>query len=534
MRNSELGTPNRIRSPARLWIAVALILIALPACERRVPPPRKATPRVTNRSSVPKPIEGKGVKPPATPPMSRDLDAITRSRALNVLFTFNSTGYFIYRGQTMGYEYDLINLFAGDSSLRLNPIVIRDSKVLFEKLNRGDGDVVAAALAATTNQTEVAMTDTLYSTAPVVVQRGGAKPPESGAPPAVATAVAREQKETIPQTIRVHARLITTPRELAGQQVHMPRTSPYLRQLLELNNELNNDIEVVEVDESSDRLIQRLAEGQIGYTVAAENLAALKAGEYTNLVIQPAIGPPQPIVWALRHNSPALLKTLNDWLAAKRRSGLLSALYRKYFLDRRGFRQRAQSQYLTSETGTLSPYDNWFRQYAKIPGWDWRLIAAQAYQESKFDPQAHSWAGALGLMQIMPITAHQMHINPANPQQSIEAACRYVWKLDDTWKASIPSGTERIKFILASYNVGLGHVQDAVRLAEEHGDNAKSWDDVAYWLVRKSSRAVYNDPVVKHGFARGTEPVAYVDAILSQWANYKEFIKEEPAVAPGR
>ena len=114
MRNSELGTPNRIRSPARLWIAVALILIALPACERRVPPPRKATPRVTNRSSVPKPIEGKGVKPPATPPMSRDLDAITRSRALNVLFTFNSTGYFIYRGQTMGYEYDLINLFHKD------------------------------------------------------------------------------------------------------------------------------------------------------------------------------------------------------------------------------------------------------------------------------------------------------------------------------------------------------------------------------------------------------------------------------------
>src|SRR5438132_10434470 len=202
MRNSELGTPNRIRSPARLWIAVALILTALPACERRVPPPRKATPRVTNRSSVPKPIEGKGVKPPATPPMSRDLDAITRSRALNVLFTFNSTGYFIYRGQTMGYEYDLINLFAGDSSLRLNPIVIRDSKVLFEKLNRGDGDVVAAALAATTNQTEVAMSDTLYSTAPVVVQRKGIAP-EAGASPAVATAVARQQQETTPQTVQV-------------------------------------------------------------------------------------------------------------------------------------------------------------------------------------------------------------------------------------------------------------------------------------------------------------------------------------------
>jgi membrane-bound lytic murein transglycosylase F len=134
-------------------------------------------------------------------------------------------------------------------------------------------------------------------------------------------------------------------------------------------------------------------------------------------------------------------------------------------------------------------------------------------------------------MQIMPATARQMRTNPADPRQSIEAACRYLLQFDDAWKPSIPNGSERIKFILASYNVGLGHVQDAVRLAEEHGDNPKSWDDVAYWLVRKSSRGVYNDPVVKHGFARGTEPVAYVDAILSQFANYKQFVKAGPAVA---
>jgi membrane-bound lytic murein transglycosylase F len=376
---------------------------------------------------------------------------------------------------------------------------------------------------ATTNQSEVAMTDTLYSIAPVLVQRAGGGP-ETGATPAVATAIARQQKETTPQNIQVRARLISVPRELAGQSVHMPRNSPYLGQLLELNEELTNDIDVVQVDESSDKLIQRLAEGQIGFTVAAGNMAALKAGEYTNLIIKPAMGPSQPIVWAVRRNAPALLKALDDWLAVKRKSGLLAGLYRKYFLDRRGYLPRTKSQYLTTETGTLSAYDQWFREYAAIQGWDWRLLAAQAYQESHFDPKAHSWAGAIGLMQIMPPTARQMRINPADPRQSIEGACRYLWQLDSTWKTSIDSESERIKFILASYNVGLGHVQDAVRLAEKHGDNAKSWDDVGYWLVRKSSRAVYNDPVVKHGFARGTEPVAYVDAILRQFANYKEFV----------
>ena len=494
-------------SIVRRLAACGLLVIAF-ACQRANERPKAEAPRAQSNAAVPKSIEAKPSRPPAAPPVVRDLDAIMADRTLNVIFTFNSTGYFVYRGQTMGYEYDLLNLFAHDSGLQLNPVVVRDSKVLFEKLNKGDGDIVAAALAATTNQTELAMTDALYATKPVVVQRA--------------------------QPVQVRARLVTTPQELAGTQVHIPRTSPYLGQLLELNNALNDDISVVEVDESSDKLIQRLAEGQIGYTVTADNLAALKAGEYTNLVIRPAIGPPQPIVWALRRNAPALLKALNAWLATKRKAGLLGGLYKRYFLDRRAFNQRSKSQYLTAETGQLSPYDQWFRQYAKIPGWDWRLVAAQAYQESKFNPRARSWAGAIGLMQIMPMTARQMHINPGDPRASIEAACHYVWTLDDQWKASIDSDRERIKYILASYNVGLGHVQDAVRLAEKHGHNPKKWENVAYWLVQKSTRAVYNDPVVKHGFARGTEPVAYVGAILSQFANYKEFVPTEGTSVRGR
>jgi membrane-bound lytic murein transglycosylase F len=184
---------------------------------------------------------------------------------------------------------------------------------------------------------------------------------------------------------------------------------------------------------------------------------------------------------------------------------------------------------LTGETGTLSQFDESFREYSSIPGWDWRLVAAQAFQESRFNPRATSWAGAIGLMQIMPRTARQLRLDPHDARQSIEAACRYLWKIDAVWKESIADESERIKFILASYNVGTGHVQDAVRLASKNGDDAHSWEDVSYWLVRKSKRAVYNDPVVKHGYARGTEPVAYVDAIMARWANYKEFVPREPA-----
>jgi membrane-bound lytic murein transglycosylase F len=463
--------------------------------------------------------------PPATtqvPPIPRDLPDIAAGRELRVLFTFNSTGYFIHRGATMGYEYELLQRFAADQKLRLVPVVVRDSRSLFERLNKGEGDVVAAQVTPGTSS-GVAFTHGLYSTSPVVVQRKTDLPP---ATKQVAKALARERAETAdPQPVRIRARLIGTPSDLAGARVHLPQTSPYRSRLVELNHELSDDVEVVEVDTTSDRLIQQTSEGDIAYTVAAENLAALKAGEYTNLIVKPAIGAPQQVVWAVRVTSPKLQATLDAWIDAKTRSGLFRILYRKYFEDRRGFTQRAASRYLTTETGRLSAWDDDFREFAKIPGWDWRLVASQAYQESRFQPSAKSWAGAVGLMQIMPATARELRVNPANPRQSIEGACRYLWKLDQRY-TEIASERERVKFILAAYNVGAGHVEDARRLAKKFGDDPNQWDDVAYWLIRKSKRSVYSDPVVKYGFARGTEPVTYVDVILDRYEHYRQFVGE--------
>jgi membrane-bound lytic murein transglycosylase F len=457
-------------------------------------------------------------------PIARDLDEIKQQKSVRVLFTFNSTGYFIYRGETMGYEYELISRWARAAGLHLVPVVVRDSSTLLDRLNAGDGDIVAAQLVAPGNESEVLVTNGLYETSPVLVQRTSAA---SGAheTPTVQKSLAREAAATSGQ-VQVRARLITRPAELAGQRVHISESSPYRQRLVELDNELDQDIDVVEVDESTDRLIQKLSEGAIGFTVAAENIAALKAGEYQNLLIKPALGPPQQIVWAVRRNSPRLHDALNGWIAQQRKSGLVTLLYRKYFKDRRGYMKRSGSSYLATETGKLSPWDDFFREYAAIPGWDWRLLAAQAFQESRFDPNARSWAGAAGVMQIMPRTARDLRVNARDPQQAIEGASRYLWKLDDQLKDAVPRESERIKFILAAYNVGLGHVLDARRLADKYGNDPASWDDVAYWLIRKSKRSVYNDPVVKYGFARGTEPVQYVDMILQRYEQYKGAVAE--------
>jgi membrane-bound lytic murein transglycosylase F len=472
----------------------------------------------------PKPLEGEPAKSNRLAPIDRDLPAINEAKELRILFTYNSTGYFIYRGETMGYEYDLLNLFAKEHKLRLRPVVVRDSSKLFEQLDRGEGDVIAAQLAAGSDQSQVALSDPLYETSPAVVQRVG-EAVSSAITPTVKRSVKREELSTELKPIEIKARLITTPAELGGQRVYLPQSSFYRQRLFELNEELTNDVVVVEVDESSDRLIQRLAEGEISYTVAAENVAALRAGEYSNLLVKPMLGPPQAVVWGVRTNAPQLREELNRWLAAKRKKGLLRGLYQKYFLNRRAFQERVASRYLTGETGRLSAYDDFFRESAKIPGWDWRLVASQAYQESRFNPNAHSWAGALGLMQIMPATARELKINAHDPRQSIEGACRYLWKLDHEL-SSIADEGERRKFILASYNVGRGHVEDARRLARKFGDDPDRWSDVAYWLIRKSKRDVYNDPVVKYGFARGTEPVAYVDLIFDRYEHYRAFVHE--------
>src|SRR6266545_4434385 len=140
--------------------AVALLVLS---CGGETPSQRAA--RRAAGPPVPKPLEATGAAAPVAPPIARDLPQIVDDQTLKVLFTFNSTGYFIYRGQTMGYEYELLSKFARDSGLHLEPVVIRDSKLLFERLNTGDGDVVAAQLAATPDESEVLMTQSLYSTA---------------------------------------------------------------------------------------------------------------------------------------------------------------------------------------------------------------------------------------------------------------------------------------------------------------------------------------------------------------------------------
>lgn len=464
-------------------------------------------------------------------PIERDLAQIREAGdTLTALVTYNSTGYFIYRGEPMGFEYRLLLQFAEDHDLTLQVKVVRDRTRLFHLLNAGEGDVVAARVVPAPSDTpHVAYTRALYSTRATAVQREG--PPD--VPEAVDTILFGEDgSERRGEPVEIRARLIQRPADLAGEEVHIPRGTFFEDRLVELSDTLDEEIHVVQVDSSSyETLLRRLAQGEIQLTIAPENIAKLREDYYTNLIVRPLLGPQEPVTWAVRSNADGLLAELNEWIGQAEASGLLRQAYQRYFVDRKGYNERVESEYLTTETGRLSEFDDLLKEHAPAIEWDWRLLASQTFQESRFDPSARSWAGAMGLLQLMPGTAREVDVSsPYDPEDNVAGAVRYLGKLTRTWQDSIPDDAQRIRFILASYNTGAGHVGDAQRLAVKHGDDPTSWEDVAYWLLQKSKRQYYTDPVVRYGFARGLEPVTYVARILDRYNHYREFVQADGAL----
>lgn len=225
--------------------------------------------------------------------------------------------------------------------------------------------------------------------------------------------------------------------------------------------------------------------------------------------------------WAVQKTNTELADTLNRWF----KPSMLAEIKKEeaFLLSARSVKRHVFSPMLNRAKGEISRYDKYFMTYAPTARLDWRLMAAQCYQESTFDPSARSWAGACGLMQIMPATADHLGL-PRNkiydPEANIEAAARYMNELMGYFH-DIPSQNERIYFALACYNGGYHHIRDAMALAQKNGRNPKRWGDVADYVLKLREPAYYTDPVVKYGYMRGNETVDYVDRIRARWADYR-------------
>ncbi len=227
------------------------------------------------------------------------------------------------------------------------------------------------------------------------------------------------------------------------------------------------------------------------------------------------------IQWAVADGNKELADSLDAWFKPSMYDDIKRE--ERYMFSAQSIKRHVYSPFLNRQSGVISHYDHLFKRYALLARWDWRLMAAQCYQESCFDPKARSWAGACGLMQIMPATADHLGLPRSSiydPEHNVRAAAEYLRELSGYFR-SVQNQAERQLFVLAAYNGGYFHVQDAMALARKNGRNPHRWKDVAYYILALEKPEFYNDPVVRHGYMRGSETVGYVDGIRQRYAQYR-------------
>ncbi len=427
-----------------------------------------------------------------------DLPQIKKKGELTMLTRNSSLSFFRYRGEEMGFQYELAKAFAKSLGLKLNVKVANSNAEMLQMLENGEGDLIAYNFPVTKKYKDsINFCGVEVISHQVLVQR------------------------------RNEGHEIDNVTELIGKDVYVKPGKHYDR-LVNLDKELGGGINIHKVDNDSiteEDLIMKVSSGEIDYAISDDNLAQYNKTYYPNIKIDTPISFDQRSSWAVRKNTPLLEKAANEWNKQIFGTRFYKNLISRYFVQSKTFQQ---GSILSIKDGKISHFDNLFKKYSKEINWDWRLLAALAYTESNFDPEVVSWAGARGLMQLMPSTALKMGVMPGkenDPEESVKAAVKYI-KITDKKFSNIKDDKERVKFILAAYNAGAGHVFDAMALAEKYGKNKYKWDNnVAEFILLKSNEEYYNDPVCKSGYFRGKETYNFVNNVLETSESYKKKIK---------
>ena len=429
---------------------------------------------------------------PATGERYGDLPEMQRRGVLRIITRHNAATFFLWRGEQMGFEFELLREFAKRHDLHVEVIIAPQHASLFEMLERGAGDIAAASL-------------------PLDV------PPRTSS--AVMTRpfnyvydylVARHDDDSILGFEDLNARTVT-----------VRRSSAHWRTLERFRDSgLKVDIAPAPEDAETETLIAAVGEGRLDLTVSASHVLDIELGHRTDIRKAFTLRGPVALGWAVRRENPELLAALNEFLDKEYRGLFFNVVYQKYFENPVRMQRHREDRVDHGQADGLSPYDVIVQREAAAHGLDWPLIIAQMYQESGFNPKAKSHAGAIGLMQLLPRTAREFGVrNLRDPEQSIRAGVAYLAWLHSRFEADL-TVKDRIWFALAAYNAGYGHVTDARRLASgELGLDPNRWFDHVEEAMRLlSKRSYYRNSV--HGYVRGYEVVKYVREIRERYRSY--------------
>jgi len=427
----------------------------------------------------------------AEPLYTDDFQGIKKRKTLRIITRNNAASYFLWRGELLGFEYDLAKKFADKHGLRIEMITAPSHDEQIPMLLEGKGDIIASFMTITENRKNkgVAFSRPHHKTRQLIVSRKDDK-------------------------------IISAPEDLAGRSIYVRHSSAYWDALMALQKSgIHFKLFAAPENMETEEIIEKVALGEYDLTLADEHLVNIELTWRTDIRANIALGEEQENAWILRNNNPQLMSAVNQFLKEQYRSLYYNVTYKKYFKNPRRIKKYRSQRIDLQADGTLSPYDNLVKKYAADKNLDWRLLVAQMYQESRFDPKAESWVGAKGLMQVMPRTAKEIGItNLEDPESGIKAGIKYLDWVRDRFEPEL-NIKDRMWMTLAAYNAGYGHVRDARRLAKNIGLNPNRWfNNVEKAILLLSKREYYSK--ARHGYVRGKEPVNYVREIRQRYQAY--------------
>ena len=421
-----------------------------------------------------------------------DLAAIKRHGVLRIVTRNNAATFFLWRGEQVGFEFELLREFARRHDLHVEVVIAPQHASLFEMLERGAGDIAAASL------------------------------PIDVAPRAHDVTMTRPFNYVYDYLVARHDDdSVLGIEDLAGRAVTVRPSSAHRHTLERFRDAgLKLDIDAAPEDAETESLIAAVGEGRIDLTVAASHVLDIELGYRTDVRKAFSLRGPVPLGWAVRRENPELLAALNEYLDKEYRGLFFNVVYQKYFENPTRMQLNRKERVDHAHADGLSPYDELVQREAGKYDFDWRLIVAQMYQESRFNPKARSPAGAIGLMQLLPRTAREFGVKKLRiPEQSVRAGVAYLAWLHSRFEPEL-TVKDRIWFALAAYNAGFGHVTDARRLARgQLGLDPDRWfDNVEVAMRLLSKRTYYRNTT--HGYVRGREVVNYVREIRERYRSY--------------
>ena len=401
-----------------------------------------------------------------------------------------------------GFEYELLSDFCKDNGLELEMIVNENLDSCFMLLDSCKVDVVAVGVGSNKD-----MKRRFLLTNPILMQRS--------------VLVQRLPKgwNKMSTVNEVENQLLRSSVDLAGKTIHLPQGSHEVKLLEHLSDQIGDTIYIVECDSlNSVDLVKAVSSGQIDYTVVEEYVARMASIGLKGLDTKLNVSVEQPLGWAIYNHDgdSSLLYALNGWIDNFEQRNL-NRILAKYVNKGNVFAPEKHTN------GHLSPFDDMIKVAAKKIGWDWRLLASLIYQESRFKLDLESEKGAFGLMQLMPIVMERYNIGyDATVEEQLDAGAQLLHYLEKCLDDKVADSVERVKFVLAAYNSGLGHVYDAQRLASKYGKYPDVWDNnVDYFILNKSKKQYYNDTCCKAGYLRGTETYRFVEEVLDRYHQYQ-------------